>query len=119
MWPSSGAKGHDGLAQVGPAYPRHWTQRGLSWGGRRRPHISRNDHRKVAVEVYVKGMHHLSCACTASHPALDFGDIRRELLAHLASRNTGTRSNRYPNGALRCTLPPEVIRCDARPFQEL
>src|SRR5438309_11467821 len=46
--------------------PRHWTQRGLSWGWTAviwlAYIVTEGDHRKVSVETYLKGMHHtLSC----------------------------------------------------------
>ena len=42
--------------------PRHWTQRGLSWGWTEviwlAYILTEGDHRKVSVEPYIKGMHH-------------------------------------------------------------
>ena len=42
--------------------PRHWTQRGLSWGWTAviwlASIITAGDHRKVSVETYLKGRHH-------------------------------------------------------------
>ena len=42
--------------------PRHWTQRGLSWGWTAviwlAYIVTEGDHRKVSVETYLKGMHH-------------------------------------------------------------
>src|SRR3989440_11807331 len=49
--------------------PRHWKQRGLSWGWTAviwLAHIlTEGDHRKVAVEVYIKGMQHTLSRLTA------------------------------------------------------
>ena len=70
--------------------PRHWTQRGLSWGWTAviwlAYILTEGDHRKVSVEAYIKGMHH-----TLSHlsgqviEALDFSDDRLgHLLKHLS-----------------------------------
>jgi hypothetical protein len=42
--------------------PRHWTQRGLSWGWTAviwlASIVTEGDHRKVSVETYLKGMYH-------------------------------------------------------------
>ena len=42
--------------------PRHWTQRGLSWGWTAviwlAYIVTEGDHRKVSVETYLKGMRH-------------------------------------------------------------
>jgi transposase len=61
--------------------PRHWRQRGLSWGWTAviwlAYILTEGDHRKVSVETYLKGMHY-----TLSHLAaqviepLDFSDDR-------------------------------------------
>src|SRR5436189_4470683 len=61
--------------------PRHWTQRGLSWGWTAviwLAHIlTEGDQRKVAVEVYVKVMHHtLSCLIEQVNQALDYSADR-------------------------------------------
>src|SRR6266566_5073105 len=41
--------------------PRHWTQRGLSWGWTAviwlASIVTEGDHRNVSVETYLKGMH--------------------------------------------------------------
>jgi transposase len=101
--------------------PRHWTQRGLSWGWTAviwlAYIVTEGDHRKVSVETYLKGMHH-----TLSHLAaqviepLDFSDDRlSHLLKHLSKsaywhqieHDLNARSIEvYP-------LPQDVIRCDA------
>src|SRR5881409_2696583 len=50
--------------------PRHWTQRGLSWGWTAviwllASIVTEGDHRKVSVETSLKGMHHTLSALTA------------------------------------------------------
>src|SRR5438445_355424 len=61
--------------------PRHWTQRGISWGWTAviwlASILTEGDHRKVSVEAYLKGMHHTLSQLTAqvSEP-LDFRDDR-------------------------------------------
>src|SRR5207344_378422 len=70
--------------------PRHWKQRGLSWGWTAviwLAHIlTEGDHRKVSVEAYIKGMHHtLSHLTTQVITPLDFSDDRLgHLLTHLS-----------------------------------
>ena len=101
--------------------PRHWTQRGLSWGWTAviwLAHIlTEGDHRKVAVEVYVKGMHHtLSCLTAQVIQPLDFSDDRlSHLLSHLSKPKYWHQIERDLNerSIEVHALPPEVIRCDA------
>src|SRR5256885_11876853 len=70
--------------------PRHWTQRGLSWGWTAviwlAYIVTEGDHRKVSVETYLKGMHHtLSCLTAQVIEPLDFSDDRlSHLLQHLS-----------------------------------
>src|SRR5881296_3852942 len=101
--------------------PRHWKQRGLSWGWTAviwLAHIlTEGDHRKVAVEVYVKGMHHtLSCLTAQVIQPLDFSDDR---MSHLMSNLSKTKNRHQIESDLHersievHALPPEVIRCDA------
>ena len=49
--------------------PRHWTQRGLSWGWTAviwlAYIVTEGDHRKVSMETYLKGMHHTLSRLTA------------------------------------------------------
>src|ERR1700745_2205130 len=69
--------------------PRHWTQRGLSWGWTAviwlAYILTEGDHRKVSVETSLKGMHHtLSHLTTQVITPLDFSDDRLgHLLTHL------------------------------------
>src|SRR5262249_7515108 len=70
--------------------PRHWTQRGLSWGWAAviwlASIVTEGDHRKVSMETSIKGMHHTLSHLTApSIEPLDFSDDRlRHLLKHLS-----------------------------------
>ena len=101
--------------------PRHWTQRGLSWGWTAviwlAYIVTEGDHRKVSVETYLKGMHHTLSHLTAQViEPLDFSDDRlSHLLKHLSKpsywhqieHDLNVRSIEvYP-------LPQDVIRCDA------
>src|SRR5256884_5252045 len=101
--------------------PRHWTQRGLSWGWTAviwlAYIVTEGDHRKVSVETYLKGMHHTLSHLTAQViEPLDFSDDRlSHLLKHLSKpaywhqieHDLNARSIEvYP-------LPQDVIRCDA------
>ncbi len=101
--------------------PRHWTQRGLSWGWTAVIWLAyigtEGDHRKVSVETYLKGMHHTLSHLTAQVIApLDFSDDRlSHLLKHLSKptywhqieHDLNARSiDVYP-------LPQDVLRCDA------
>jgi len=101
--------------------PRHWTQRGLSWGWTAviwlASIVTEGDHRKVSVETYLKGMHHTLSHLTAQViEPLDFSDDRlSHLLQHLSQpaywhqieHDLNARSIEvYP-------LPQDVIRCDA------
>jgi transposase len=101
--------------------PRHWTQRGLSWGWTAviwlAYILTEGDHRKVSVETYVKGMQHTLSHLTAQViEPLDFSDDRlSHLLTHLSKpaywhqieHDLNARSIAvYP-------LPQDVIRCDA------
>src|SRR6266702_2936470 len=101
--------------------PRHWTQRGLSWGWTAviwlAYIVTEGDHRKVSVETYLKGMQHTLSHLTAQviEPP-DFSDDRlSHLLTHLSKpaywhqieHDLNARSIEvYP-------LPQDVIRCDA------
>jgi transposase len=101
--------------------PRHWKQRGLSWGWTAVVWLAyiltEGDHRKVSVETYIKGMKHtLSQLTGQAIEPLDFSDDRLEhLLKHLSKP-------RYWHGIERelnersievYELPQDVIRCDA------
>jgi transposase len=101
--------------------PRHWTQRGLSWGWTAviwlAYIVTEGDHRKVSVETYLKGMHHTLSHLTAQAiEPLDFSDDRlSHLLKHLSKpaywhqieRDLNERSMEIYD------LSQDVIRCDA------
>ena len=101
--------------------PRHWTQRGLSWGWTAviwlAYIVTEGDHRKVSMETYLKGMKHTLSRLTAQIiEPLDFSDDRlSHLLTHLSKpaywheieRDLNERSIEI------YALSQEVIRCDA------
>jgi len=101
--------------------PRHWTQRGLSWGWTAviwlASSLTEGDHRKVSVETYLKGMQHTLSRLTAQGiEPLDFSDDRlSHLLKHLSKptywhqieHDLHARSIEVYN------LAQDVIRCDA------
>jgi len=101
--------------------PRHWKQRGLSWGWTAvvwLAHIlTEGDHRKVSVEAYIKGMKHTLSRLTAQ--AIEPLDVRDDRLGHLLKHLS---QSRYGHGIERdlnarsievYALPQNVIRCDA------
>src|SRR5712671_4090335 len=101
--------------------PRHWKQRGLSWGWTAviwlAYILTEGDHRKVSVEAYIQGMHH-----TLSHlsgyiiEALDFSDDRLgHLLKHLSKRRSwhGIERDLNTRSIEVYALPQDLIRCDA------
>src|SRR5712692_356401 len=101
--------------------PRHWTQRGISWGWTAVMWLAyiltEGDHRKVSVETYLKGMHHTLSHLTAQViEPLDFSDDRlSHLLQHLSKpaywhaieRDLNERSIEIYD------MSQDVIRCDA------
>src|SRR5499426_444370 len=101
--------------------PRHWKQRGLSWGWTAviwlAHFLTEGDHRKVAVEVYIKGMQHTLSRLTAQViQPLDFSDDRlSHLLTHLSKPTYWHQIERDLNDrSIEVhALPQEVIRCDA------
>jgi len=101
--------------------PRHWTQRGLSWGWTAviwlAYIVTEGDHRKVSVETYVKGMQHTLSHLTAQVvEPLDFSDDRlSHLLHHLSKPTYWHRIERDLNARSIevYALPQDVIRCDA------
>src|SRR6267143_7114464 len=61
--------------------PRHWTQRGISWGWTAVMWlayiVTEGDHRKVSMETYLRGMQYTRIYLTAQVIApLDFSDDR-------------------------------------------
>jgi transposase len=101
--------------------PRHWTQRGLSWGWTAVMWlayiITEGDHRKVSVETYLKGMHHTLSHLTAQViEPLDFSDDRlSHLLQHLSKPAYWHQIEHDLNARSIevYALPQGVIRCDA------
>src|SRR6266849_3732223 len=101
--------------------PRHWKQRGLSWGWTAviwLAHIlTEGDHRKVSVEVYIKGMQHTLSRLTAQViKPLDFSDDRlSHLLTHLSKPKYWHQIERdlHERSLAVYALPQDVIRCDA------
>src|SRR6266849_1256792 len=101
--------------------PRHWPQRGISWGWTAVMWlayiVTEGDHRKVSVETYLKGMKHTLSRLTAQViEPLDFSDDRlSHLLKHLSKpaywhaieRDLNERSIEIYD------LSQDVIRCDA------
>ncbi len=101
--------------------PHHWKQRGLSWGWTAviwLAHIlTEGDHRKVAVEVYIKGMHHTLSRLTAQViQPLDFSDDwLSHLLSHLSKPKYWHHIERdlHDRSIEVHALPQAVVRCDA------
>ena len=101
--------------------PRHWTQRGLSWGWTAviwlAYILTEGDHRKVSVATYLKGMHHTLSHLTAQVIApLDFSDDRlSHLLAHLSKPTYWHQIERDLNARSIevYALSQDVIRGDA------
>jgi transposase len=101
--------------------PRHWTQRGLSWGWTAviwlAYIVTEGDHRKVSVETYLKGMHHTLSTLTAKViEPLDLSDDRlSHLLTHLSKKAYWHQIEHDLNArSIEVhALSQEVIRCDA------
>jgi len=101
--------------------PRHWTQRGLSWGWTAviwlAYIVTEGDHRKVSVETYLKGMHHTLSHLTAQAiEPLDFSDDRlSHLLKHLSKPAYWHQIEHDLNARSIAVydLSQDVIRCDA------
>jgi transposase len=101
--------------------PRHWTQRGLSWGWTAviwlAYILTEGDHRKVSVETYLKGMQHTLSHLTAQViEPLDFSDDRlSHLLKHLSKKAYWYQIEQDLNARSIevYDLAQEVIRCDA------
>ena len=101
--------------------PRHWTQRGISWGWTAviwlAYIVTEGDHRKVSVETYLKGMQHTLSHLTAQViEPLDFSDDRlSHLLRHLSKPAYWHEIERDLNerSIESYDLSQDVIRCDA------
>jgi transposase len=101
--------------------PRHWKQRGLSWGWTAviwlAYILTEGDHRKVSVETYIKSMHHTLSRLTAQViDPLDFSDDRLSHLLHHLSKKTYWHKIEHDLNARSIevyALAQDVIRCDA------
>jgi transposase len=101
--------------------PRHWKQQGLSWGGTAviglAYILSEGDHRKVAMETYVRGMQQTLGQITAQPiRVLDFRDARlAHLLKHLRKAKYWQAIEHALNERSMTVYDwsAEVIRCDA------
>jgi transposase len=101
--------------------PRHWKQRGLSWGWTSviwlAYILTEGDHRKVSVEAYIKGMKHTLSQLTAQAiEPLDFSDDRlSHLLKHLSKSTYWHKIEQDLNerSIEVYDFAQEVIRCDA------
>jgi len=101
--------------------PRHWRQRGISWGWTAviwlAYIVTEGDHRKVSVETYLKGMNHTLSRLTAQViEPLDFSDDRlSHLLQHLSKPTYWHQIERDLNerSIEIYDLAQDVIRCDA------
>ena len=101
--------------------PRHWTQRGISWGWTAviwlASILTEGDHRNVSVEAYLTGMHHTLSQLTAQViEPLDFSDDRlSHLLAHLSKPTYWHQIERDLNARSIevYAWSQDVIRCDA------
>jgi len=111
-----------GLAEVLDRHiPRHWKQRGLSWGWTAviwlAYIVTEGDHRKVSVASYIEGMKHtLSRLSGQVIETLDFSDDRLEhLLKHLSKPRYwhGIEHDLNARSIEVYDLAQQVIRCDA------
>jgi len=101
--------------------PRHWTQRGISWGWTAVMWlayiVTEGDHRNVSMATSLKGMKHTLRHLTA--PRLEPLDLRDDRLSHLlqplskpASWHARER-DLHERSMERYDLSQDVIRCDA------
>ena len=111
-----------GIQEVLDRYiPRHWNQRGLSWGWTAviwlAYILTEGDHRKVSVQEYIEGMRNTLGRLTGQGiEALDFSDDRlTHLLRHLSKPKYWQRIEQDLNARSIevYELPQEVVRCDA------
>src|SRR5881296_3412839 len=101
--------------------PRHWQQRGISWGWTAVIWLSyiltEGTNGKVMVETYIQGMHHTLSRLTAQViEPLDFSDDRLgHLLHHLSQPKYWHQIERDLNARSIevYALAQDVIRCDA------
>jgi transposase len=101
--------------------PRHWTQRGISWGWTAviwlASMVTEGDHRTVSMETYLKGMRHtLSRLTSQGIEPLDFRDDRlSHLLKHLRKPAYWHQIEHdlHARSIAVYDLAQDVIRCDA------
>jgi transposase len=101
--------------------PRHWKQRGMSWGWTAviwlASILTEGDHRKVTVETSIQGMHQTLSRLTAQViEPLDFSDDRLgHLLHHLSPPQYGPQIERdlHARRIEVYALSQDVIRCEA------
>src|SRR5881409_4388544 len=101
--------------------PRHWKQRGISWGWTAviwlASILTEGDHRKVSVEAYIQGMHHT--LSRLSGPVLAPVDCSDDRLGHLLQHVRQPTSWHEIERELHArslevyALSQDVIRCDA------
>jgi transposase len=101
--------------------PRHWTQRGLSWGWTAviwlAYIVTEGDHRTVSVDTDLKGMHHTLSRLTAQGiEPLDWSDDRLSPLRKHVSRPAywhAIERDLNEQSIEVYALSQDVIRCDA------
>jgi transposase len=101
--------------------PRHWKQRGMSWGWTAviwlASILTEGDHRKVTVETSIQGMHQTLSRLTAQViEPLDFSDDRLgHLLHHLSQPQYWPQIERdlHARRIEVYALSQDVIRCEA------
>ncbi len=101
--------------------PRHWTQRGSSWGWTAvmwlASILTEGDHRNVSVEASLTGMHHTLSQLTAQViEPLDLSDDRlSHLLAHVSKPTYWHQIERdlHARSLAGYAWSQDVIRCDA------
>jgi transposase len=101
--------------------PRHWTQRGISWGWTAvmwlASILTEGDHRTVSVATDLQGMHHTLSHLTAQViEPLDLSDDRlSHLLAHVSKPTSWHQIERdlHARSIEVYALSQDVIRCDA------
>src|SRR5262249_3700903 len=101
--------------------PRHWTQRGRSWGWTAvlwlASIVTEGDHRKVSVETYLNGMPHTLRDLTAK--VIEPLDLRDDRLSHLLKHVSKPAYWHQIERDLNArsieghALPQDIIRCDA------
>jgi transposase len=101
--------------------PRHWTQRGLSWGWTAgiwlASILTEGDHRNVSGETSLTGMHHPLSRLTAQ--VIEPLDLRDDRLSHLLTHVSKKAYWHQIEQDLNARsiegydVPQDVIRCDA------